>query len=243
MPDQMLSDKSVVEALQDLAAVCRDALKGYRDAALRAADHEFRDMLDQLARQSEATADRLDQLIREQGGQVGARAASVGDFLQRMFTSLSTALAGHDRAALLGELARVESYAEAAFDRVKRLDLPGRARELVDDMHDKVKQSRDRLRRLAATEGGWNGAAGRGLAAGKRSLETVGSYVGDNPLTGSVIALGLGFVLGAFVMAMARPGRGNAGGRSYERGDGPRGSIGTYDPTGRAYGDQDVAAG
>ena len=245
MPDQMMSDKSVVEALQELAVVCRDTLAGYRDAAMRTADRELKSMLEELTRQRQSAADGLDQLVRDYGGEVGARAAKVGDAVQRLFNGLRGALSGDDRAALLGEMARLESYAEAAFDRVKRLDLSDRARELVDKMHDGVKQSRDRMRQLAGNQGSW--VAERSVALGKRSIDTVGHYVGDNPLTGSVIALGAGFLIGALVMAAVARGRGNGGARGqergHERGDGARGSSGTYDPSGRAYGDQDVSAG
>jgi uncharacterized protein (TIGR02284 family) len=232
MPDQVMSDSSVVDMLQDLATVCRDSQEGYRTAAQETADHELSDMFQQLAEQRAREADELDQLIRERGGQVASRTGSLTGHAHRLFVSLRAALAGHDRAAALREVARGESYAEAAFDRAKRLDLQGKAREVVQRLHDSVKTSRDKARRMVEAEGSWS------FAAAPRSLETVGQYVTGNPLRSSVVALGVGFLIGALAVMMSRTGRANGG----QRRNPPR-SVGVYDPTGRSYGDQDHAGG
>jgi uncharacterized protein (TIGR02284 family) len=231
MPDQMMSDSNIVDVLQNLATVCRDGQEGYRTAAQETADSALKAMFEQMAQQREQEADELDQLIRERGGQVAARTGSLGGYAHRLFVSLRAALAGHNRAAALGEVARGESYAEAAFDRAKRLDLQGRSREVVQRLHDSVKASRDKVRRMAEAEGGWP------LAAGQRSLETVGQYVSGNPVRSSVVALGVGFLIGAVAMMMARRGNGDAPAR------GRVASQGVYDATGRSYGNQDVAGG
>jgi len=201
MPDQMTSDSRVTDLMQDLAAVCREGQEGYRGAAEAAADLDLKAMLVHLARQREQAADALDQLIREQGGQIGARADNFGGYADRLFASLRAALTGDDRTAALSEVARGESYAEAAFDRAKRFHLNGRARDVVQRVHDVVKQSRDRMRHLAAAEGRW------AIAASPRSLKAVRYYVVDNPKTSSAVALGVGLALGAFAMLVTRSGR------------------------------------
>jgi uncharacterized protein (TIGR02284 family) len=208
MPDQMTSDSRVTDLLQDLAAVCREGQEGYRGAAEATADLDLKAMLVHLARQREQAADALDQLIREQGGRTGARAGRLGGYADRLFASLRGALTGDDRTAALGEVARGESYAEAAFDRVKRFDLNGRARDVVQQFHDAIKQSRDRMRRLAAAEGRWT------IGTGPRSLETVRHYVVENPKTSGAVALGVGFALGALALLVTRPARRRSDARS-----------------------------
>jgi uncharacterized protein (TIGR02284 family) len=218
MPDQMTSDGRVMHALQELAAACRDGEDGYRGAAEATADPNLKLMLDQLARQRAQEADALDRLIREQGGQTGGRTADIDGYAHRLFASLRAALTNDDRAGALSEVARGESYVEAAFDRAKRLDLQGRERAIVQRLHETVKQSRDRVRRLVELEDDWTAGvsqrlqdpikrsrfsiyqldnAGWAVRTGRRSVETVGRYIGDNPMTSTAIALGLGFVLGA----------------------------------------------
>lgn len=244
MPDQVTAtDGSALATLQDLATVCRDSQEGYRTAINETSDLDLRALFERFAHRRRQEADELDQMIRELGGQPGSRTGSLGGYAHRLFVGLRAALTGNDRAAALHEVARGESYAEAAFDRAKRLNLPDRAHEVVQRLHDSVKETRDQVRRMAANEAGWtsNWGGNLNLAAGKRSIETVGRYVSDNPVTSGVIALGVGFLIGAFMMGMSR---GNGTGRRRaEHRRHPRYGAGMYDPTGRLYGDQDHAGG
>jgi uncharacterized protein (TIGR02284 family) len=215
MPDQMISESRITDALKDLSTVCRDGQEGYRGAAAATTDAELKAMFDAMARQREQEADALDQLIRDQGGQVGARSGSFRGYIHRLFVSMRAAITSNNRAAVLAEVVRGESYAEAAFDRVKRLDLLGHARDVVQRLHDSVKQSRDKVRGLVEAEGGWTWNAS--LEAGQRSLDTVDRYVSDNPRTSSVIALGAGFLLGVLAVKMSRPSRSDDGQRQRRR--------------------------
>jgi uncharacterized protein (TIGR02284 family) len=207
MPDQMTSDGRVTDLLQDLAAVCRAEQEGYRGAAEATAALDLKAVLARLARQREQAADALDQLVREHGGRIGAHGV-VGGYTDRLFASLRAALMDDDRAAALGEVARGESYTEAAFDRIKQSPLNDRARGVVQQLHGSIKQSRDRMRRLAAGENRWT------IGAGRRSLDTMGHYVADHPKTSGVIELGVGFALGALAMLVTRPPRRRSDARS-----------------------------
>jgi uncharacterized protein (TIGR02284 family) len=240
MPDQVTAaDSNALAMLQDLATVCRDSQEGYRTAINDTSDLDLKALFERFAHRRQQEADELDQVIRELGGQPGSRTGSLGGTAHRLFVALRAALTGSDRAAALHEVARGESYAEAVFDRAKRLNLTDRAREVVQRLHDSVRETRDQVRRMAANAGGWSDTLN--LAAGKRSIETVGQYVTKNPMTSGVIALGVGFLLGAFMIGLSR---GNGTGRRRaEHRRRPRYGNGMYDPTGRLYGDQDHAGG
>lgn len=232
MPDQMTSDSNVVEVLQELATVCRDSQEGYKTAAEEAEDPELRSEFQDLARKRGQECDELDRLIRENGGEPAPRSGSLTGQAHRMFVSLRSALSSSDRAAVLNEVARGESYAEAAFDKAKRRALSGQAGETVQRLHDSVKQSRDRFRRMLEAEGG------SGVLGGQQPLQTVTRYVSEQPVMSTFVALGLGFLIGALTMMMSRSGR-NDGAGSYGQGrdDNRRASqSGSGGYTGRRYG-------
>ena len=203
MPDQIVPDSQVADRLQDLARVCRDSQQGYETAAAETDDDALKTMFHEFALRRGREADELDRVIRTHGGQPASVGGSLTGQAHRVFLALRIALTGGDRAAALREVARGEAYAEAAFDRAKRLALSGEARELVQRLHVSIRQSRDKVRRLAAAA-----ATGRVFVIGQRYLDAAGRYVSEQPVMGGMMALGLGFVLGALTVMMARPTRG-----------------------------------
>ncbi len=210
MPDQVMSDDSqTVKVLLDLATVCRDSQQGYRTAAGDTTDGELKALFEEFAAGRGLDADELDRLIREHGGEPPAQAGSLAGQAHRVFVALRAALSRNDRAAALYEVARGESYAEAAFDRAKRLILRGPAHDTVLRLHDAVKQSRDKFRRLSEAEGGAPWAFSNAFPAGQRALDSATHYVTEKvtekPAMAGVVALGVGFLVGALAMMMARP--------------------------------------
>jgi uncharacterized protein (TIGR02284 family) len=217
MPDQVMSDNSqIVKVLQGLATVCRDSQEGYRAAAEQTTDGELKALFEEFAAGRGRDADELDRQIREQGGEPPARGGSLAGQAHRMFVALRAALSRNDRAAALYEVARGESVAEAAFDGAKRLILRGSAHDVVLRLHDAVKQSRDKFRRLSEAEGGAPWAFSNAFPAGQRALDSATHYVtekvSEKPAAASLVALGVGFLVGALAMMMTRPARHHANG-------------------------------
>jgi len=203
MPDQIMPESRVVDALQSLATVCRDSQEGYRTAADETSDHSLKEMFLDVARQREQEADELDRLIQAHGERSPARTGSLTGQAHRIFVGLRAALTGNDRAAALREVARGESYAEAAFDRAKHLQLPGEAGDLVHRLHDSIRDSRDKVRRMAEAESGWAMPPGA-----QRYIDEAAHYVNDKPVASSLVALGIGFVIGALTVLVTRPANG-----------------------------------
>lgn len=221
MPDQVMSDNNqIVKVLQDLATVCRDSQEGYRTAAGHTTDGELKTLFEEFAQGRGRDADELDRLIREQGSEPPARGGSLAGQAHRVFTALRAALSRNDRAAALYEVARGESYAEAAFDRAKRVILRGNAHDTVLRLHDAVKQSRDKFRRLSEAEGGAPWAFSNAFPAGQRALDSATHYVtekvSEKPAAASLVALGVGFLVGALAMMMTRPARYRTSGARHE---------------------------
>jgi hypothetical protein len=75
-----------------------------------------------------------------------------------------------------------------------------------------VKQSRDKFRRMAEAEGGAAWGFAGAFPAGQRALDDATHYVSERvsekPMTSSLVALGLGFLVGALTMMMTRPANG-----------------------------------
>lgn len=216
MPDDVSSDRMMIDTLVELARTLRDSEAGCRTAADDTTDPQLMSVFNGLARTRTEQAEELEAQIRRGGGQPAPRGGSTPGALHRYFLDLKSALAGNDRLAILEEVVRGESHAEAAYDRAKRQPLSDEIRRIVQRQHDSVKASRDRFRAMKQAE--------RGEAAGlldraaetmsrvgerlyrraPRRLDDVTAYVAERPMATTLAAMGIGFALGALVTALGR---------------------------------------
>jgi uncharacterized protein (TIGR02284 family) len=207
---------SLTDALEQLAKLARDGELGYRTAASDAKDHDLQQMFSDLARERGQIAEELESHIRKHGGKPPQKGGTMAGSAHRMFVDLKSALSGGDRKAVLGEVVRGESVAEAAYDAAKKVELPADLKPIIQKQHDQVKAARDRVRALANELGG--GSSWREIAdwhawqqsisdTSRRSVETVQGYVTERPMTSTLVALGVGFVIGAIMGLSAAPRR------------------------------------
>jgi uncharacterized protein (TIGR02284 family) len=63
--------------------------------------------------------------------------------MHRVFVDLKAAITGNSRRAVVDEVARGESYAEAVFDKALRADLPMDVQQIVRRQHNSVRESRE----------------------------------------------------------------------------------------------------
>jgi uncharacterized protein (TIGR02284 family) len=207
MPDQAMPTTSLTDALEELAKLARDGELGYRTAAGDAKDSDLQQMFNDLARERGEIADELESHIRKLGGKVPQKGGTMAGSAHRMFVDLKSALTGGNRKAVLNEVARGENIAEAAYDAMKKMDMPADLKPVISRQHDKVKAARDRVRELANRLGGsswsdmadWNAWSNSISQTGRRASDTVQSYVAERPMTSSLVALGVGFIIGALV--------------------------------------------
>jgi len=213
MPDQAMPTTSLTDALEELAKLARDGELGYRTAAGDVEDQDLKQMFNELAKERGEIADELESHIRKHGGKVPQKGGTMAGQAHRMFVDLKSAISGGSRKAILSEVARGESLAEAAYDATKRIELPGDLKPIITKQHDRVKQARDRVRALAKSAPGssWSDMADwsawqQSISDGsRRASETVQSYVSERPMTSTMVALGVGFIIGALLGLSARP--------------------------------------
>ena len=214
MPDQPMPTTSLTDALEELAKLARDGELGYRTAAGDAKDPDLQQMFNELAKDRGEIADELETHIRRHGGKPPQKGGTMAGQAHRMFVDLKSALSGGHRKAVLNEVVRGEGLAEAAYDAIKRMDLPADLKPVIMKQHDRVKEARDRVRALARSAGGssWSDmvpdwrAWQQSISDGShRATETVQSYVSERPMTSTVVALGVGFIIGALIGLSARP--------------------------------------
>ena len=213
MPDQAMPTTSLSDALEELAKLARDGELGYRTAAGDAKDHDLQQLFNDLAKERGEIADELESHIRKHGGKVPQKGGTMAGQAHRMFVDLKSAISGGSRKAVLTEVARGESVAEAAYDAIKRIDVPAALNPIIMKQHDRVKEARDRVRGLARNAGSswsdmadWSAWQNSITESGRRAGETVQSYVSERPMTSTMVALGVGFIIGALLgMSAARP--------------------------------------
>jgi uncharacterized protein (TIGR02284 family) len=212
MPDQAMPTTSLTDALEELAKLARDGELGYRTSAGDAKDGDLQQLFNELAKERGEIADELEAHIRKHGGKVPQKGGTMAGQAHRMFVDLKSAISGGNRKAVLNEVARGESLSEAAYDAIKRIDLPADLKPVIMKQHDRVKEARDRVRALAKSAGGsswsdmadWNAWQQSISESGRRAGETVQNYVSERPMTSSLVALGVGFIIGALLGLSAR---------------------------------------
>lgn len=254
MPDQMMSPSAVADTLIEIAKTARDSQEGYKASANDTSDPQLKSMFLGLAHTRGEQADELDRLIQRAGGQPPSKGGDIGGALHRLFVDLKATLTGNDRLAVLEEVVRGESYAEATYDKALRQDLPADMRQIIQRQHDSVKQSRDKFRQMKIAAGGAAGESSYGgigetmsalgervAKGGRQSGEWVSTYVTERPVMSTVVALGLGFLIGALTMMGSR-----SSSRSYIGRQGDHRHRGTERDdhgTGGVYGDSSYGAG
>jgi uncharacterized protein (TIGR02284 family) len=215
MPDQAMPTATLSDALEELAKLARDGELGYRTAIIDVKDAELQTMFGDLARERGEIADELDGMITKLGGKPPAKGGTMAGSAHRMFVDLKSAIAHGGRKAVLTEVARGESVAEAAYDAMKKMDMPAELKQVIQKQHDLVKAARDKVRHLAAKASGpswsdmadWQAWSSSISESGRRASETVQSYVAERPMTSTMVALGVGFIVGALCGLSARPRR------------------------------------
>jgi len=202
-----MSNTAVVDVLRDVGTTCRDSAEGYRKSAEATSDSELRSMLEELARRREEQVNEIDGCLARLGASPVPREGSTSGALHRSFVKMKAALSRDDREAVIEEIVRGESYAEAAYDQALKSDLPFDMRQIIARQHDSVRESRDRFRAMERSHMGRSttgGFAGQVAESSRRSLRQAEHYVAERPLASTLMAVGVGFLLGALLTMSTR---------------------------------------
>jgi uncharacterized protein (TIGR02284 family) len=134
--------------LNGLIETCKDGQEGYRDAAERVKDQDYKSLFAELANQRQLYAAELQSLL-DSLDLGAAESGSVAGALHRGWMNLKSLLTSGDEHALLEECERGE---DAAVDQYREIldhdDLPANVRELVDRQFMGIKAAHDRIKAL-----------------------------------------------------------------------------------------------
>jgi uncharacterized protein (TIGR02284 family) len=229
MPETSSDNSGLVETLKEVGKIIRDSEEGYRHSANDIDDWQLRSMFLELARVRGEQGDEVDRLLQRFGGEAVPKGGSASGTLHRTFVDLKAAITGHNRQAVIGEVVRGESYAESVFDKALRADLPADVRQVIQRHHNSVRDSRDRVRRMQqemsyGAEGGMMHTLGD---TGRRSMEMVQHTLAERPMMSTMVAVGVGVVIGALLTSTVWPRGGSQSGGGYGgRGSGGQGEDG-----------------
>jgi uncharacterized protein (TIGR02284 family) len=249
MAESSSNNSGVVDTLKEVGKIIRDSEEGYRHSANDIDDWQLRSMFLELARVRSEQGDEIDRLLQRFGGEAVPKGGSTSGTLHRTFVDLKAAITGNNRQAVVNEVVRGESYAESVFDRALRADLPADVRQVVQRQHNSVRESRDRVRRMQQEMGyGESGGMMHSIGdTGRRSMEMMQNTVTERPVMSTMVAVGVGVVIGALLTSTVWPrggsqgqGYGGQGGRGYGGqggyGGGYGGQSGGYGGYGQSYG-------
>jgi uncharacterized protein (TIGR02284 family) len=230
MAESSSNNSGVVDTLKEVGKIIRDSEEGYRHSANDIDDWQLRSMFLELARVRSEQGDEIDRLLQRFGGEAVSKGGSTSGTLHRTFVDLKAAITGNNRQAVVNEVVRGESYAESVFDRALRADLPADVRQVVQRQHNSVRESRDRVRRMQQEMGfGESGGMMHSIGdTGRRSMEMVQHTVTERPVMSTMVAVGVGVVIGALLTSTVWP-RGGSQGQGY-------GGEGYGGQRGRGYG-------
>jgi uncharacterized protein (TIGR02284 family) len=136
-------------ALKHLIATCRDAERGFRTAADQVNNAQLRTLFLKLAAQRRQFADALLPHAQRLGG-AGVSDGTSAAAVHRAWIHVKASIAADPNHAVLGEAARGERLALAAYDDAIHDILPPDVRDLVEEQHQDVRAAAEDIRRRAA---------------------------------------------------------------------------------------------
>lgn len=141
MADQ---NTSVIKALNDLIATCRDAEEGYAKAAKGVHDHTLSDQLTDISGQRGQFGDELSQLVSSLGSQP-ATDAHYGGILHSGWVDLETRIRPKNEHDILEDCRRGDEGTLKHYGHALDQELPPEARALVERQRDAVQNDLNTL--------------------------------------------------------------------------------------------------
>jgi uncharacterized protein (TIGR02284 family) len=142
-----MSDQDTVNVLNELILAAQDEEKGFAEAAGLAEDLKLRLLFKDCARKCrDATMELQAQVMAL--GEGPEHRGSIAGLAHRGWTELKAAASGHTDIAVLEELERGESRAQAAYVRALQARLPSGVMKLLQQQFDAVSGMLERIQEL-----------------------------------------------------------------------------------------------
>lgn len=147
-----VSNKNVVDVLNDLLETSRDGEYGFRACAEEVDSQQLKTVFLERAASCAKAANELMEAIRACGGKTD-EGGSVAGALHRGWVHVKGTLGADSALSMLEECERGEDAAVASYRKALKQDLPAQVRELVQRQadgaqrnHDQIKALRDQMR-------------------------------------------------------------------------------------------------
>jgi uncharacterized protein (TIGR02284 family) len=146
MPKATIKQDETFEILNELIGTCRDAEKGFADAANHIENPAIRSFLEEQSRTRARFAQQLQQQVRELGG-FPEEQGSTGGAVRRAWMDLKSALGGGDKAILSSSEAGEDSAVAQYRWALEKL-LPESVRSVVALQYESIERTHERIRTL-----------------------------------------------------------------------------------------------
>ena len=144
-----MGEKSPVLIVNDLVEVCKDAEKGFRDAATEVKEQNLRELFLTQSRQMGQFGKSLEEQVTRLGGKP-IKHGSVAGVLHRTFMDLRAVLNLHDSKLVLRECERGEAAVLSHYEKAMDADLPKEVKDVVEKQFVEIVMARNRIHELEA---------------------------------------------------------------------------------------------
>jgi len=142
------NDTHAVHVLNSLIETTLDSANGYREAAERADDPQYKTMFSERSGRRVELIRQLQDEVRSFGGEPDTD-QSVAGKLHNKFVAVRDAVMGSSDKAVIEEVERGEDFIKAEFEKAAGdTDLPPKIQELISTAYRSVKADHDEISRI-----------------------------------------------------------------------------------------------
>lgn len=146
-----MADRSPRAVLNHLIETCRDAERGFRQAADLVSDPSLKALFSDIADERAEFANDLVPHANRLGGEATAAGTAAGS-LHRWWMDIRDRLSGHDDLAVVAEVRRGDNVTRLAFKSAVDGVLPMTVRELLDQQYAQICAEHARIESLDRSE-------------------------------------------------------------------------------------------
>jgi uncharacterized protein (TIGR02284 family) len=144
--------RDAIATLNRLIETCRNAEKGFEEAADKVNDSHLNSVFLRYSEQRAQFALQLQQEVTRIGGRTENSSTPAGTARHR-WIRIESAIAGASEHAIILECERGETIAKEAYEAALNMDLPSDVRLLIERQYMQVKDAHDTIRSLEAKLG------------------------------------------------------------------------------------------
>ncbi|MDF9796043.1 uncharacterized protein (TIGR02284 family) [Catalinimonas alkaloidigena] len=143
-------NKMIVNAINELIAVCKEGERGYKNASEKIEDSEFKTILYRLSQQRALFGSELENELIKDYGEEAKSDDSIVSKLHRGWMDFKSGLSGNDTKAVLDECIRGEKHAIDKYTESLDGKLPAYIEERVQEQLTMIKGTLSQLHEFEA---------------------------------------------------------------------------------------------